>query len=167
MSGLNRSRDSRAKAAKRKQGKEPKRYAQTTVYDTPNKKTGRQVWVPEVGVDEVRGPRNPQTGEGDESPSSSVAAPPRELQAMLGTNRLPIYDQTEEKADSITHSNLFVTKAHYPNRQAHGSIQSKHPVAPAAVSDPDTRFNPKRKIRPSLGWSSIDDGPASKMARKF
>jgi hypothetical protein len=119
------------------------------------------------------------TGQGDEPvtmPEGETMGPPppkkptlpsKDVLAVLGTQELPIYDRTENKASDIQNSNMFTMRAYYPNQQNYGTLTPKHKVALGAVSDPDTRFNAKRKVRPPLGWVSVDDGPASKMARRF
>jgi hypothetical protein len=93
--------------------------------------------------------------------------PSKEVLAILGTRDLPIYDRQENKALNIQDSNMFTRTSYCPNQQNIGSLTVKRKVALGMVSDPDTRFNAKRKVRPPLGWSGIDDGPASKMARRF
>jgi hypothetical protein len=100
-------------------------------------------------------------------PAKKPALPSKDVLAILGTQELPIYDRTEAKATDIQNSNMFTMKAYYPNQQNYGTLTPKHKVALGIVSDPDTRFNAKRKVRPPLGWVSVDDGPASKMARRF
>lgn len=115
------------------------------------------------------------TGEEEQLPIMSgrpvevnpVNLPSKEAVAVLGTHELPIYDRNEAKASTISMSNMFTRKAYYPNKQHHGTLVEKQTVQLGPASDPDTRFNAKRKIRPHLGWSAIDDGPASKMARRF
>ena len=93
--------------------------------------------------------------------------PSKEVLAILGTQDLPIYDRQENKALNLQDSNMFTRTSYCPNQQKVGSLTVKRKVALGIVSDPDTRFNAKRKVRPPLGWSGIDDGPASKMARRF
>ena len=113
---------------------------------------------------------------GDDTPPDESMGPPsakkptlpsKDVLAILGTQELPIYDRTENRATDIQNSNMFTMRAYYPNQQNYGTLTPKHKVALGAVSDPDTRFNAKRKVRPPLGWVSVDDGPASKMARRF
>jgi hypothetical protein len=105
----------------------------------------------------------------DQEPATAATGylPPKDIVAMLGTYELPLYDKNETRAESISNSNMFTRRAYYPNKQQHGSLVDKQTVQLGPASDPDTRFNAKRKMRPHLGWSAIDDGPASKMARRF
>jgi hypothetical protein len=100
-------------------------------------------------------------------PAKRPYLPSKEVLAILGTTELPIYDRSENRAPQVQDSNMFTRTAYYPNQQNIGSLVPKHKVALGIVSDPDTRFNAKRKVRPPLGWSQVDDGPASKMARRF
>jgi hypothetical protein len=119
----------------------------------------------------LRVPRRPQQGTGEEdmlppAPRRSLGLPPADVVAQLGTYELPLYDRSEMKSNSVSTSNLFTRTAYYPNDQKTNSLTPKLTVQLGAVSDPNTRFNAKRKVRPPLGWASIDDGPASKMARR-
>lgn len=86
--------------------------------------------------------------------------------ATLGVGELPIYDRQPMGPLPVEESNFYSKTARYPNRQVFGTMPFTHDVQQTATSDPDRRFNAKRKIRPAPGWVSFDSGPASKMARR-
>jgi hypothetical protein len=99
-------------------------------------------------------------------PVKQPYVPSRQAMAILGQQDLPIYDRANPPNFSVSDSNMYTRRAFYPNHQQLGSLQIKHGVQIGDVDDPDTRFNAKRRVRPAPGWLRIDDGPASKMARR-
>jgi hypothetical protein len=99
-------------------------------------------------------------------PTATAPMPPKQVLAVLGQQDLPIYDRANMPNFSVSNSNMYVRRAYHPNQQLPGTMTVRHNVQLGDVDDYDTRFNAKRKVRPAPGWLCIDDGPASKMARR-